>query len=126
MGYGYFGISHSVTISDETTRQERCKACGTLFEYTFSRAISGTGHNPFGLYVSAKRKTEEYLRAQLRRELATAVVPVHCPRCGVYQPPMVALLKVGLGITTSQTDMHANGQPRTETTHGKLHARRTQ
>jgi hypothetical protein len=94
----YFWVTHTVTMSGEVTRRERCEACGTLFQYAISRTVSGSAHNPWGIFgAGARLEAEERARKHLKHRLATAVEPVHCPRCGNYQTAMVRFLRRKLG-----------------------------
>jgi hypothetical protein len=96
--FAYFWKTHTATISGETTRRERCEACANLFQYTISRTVSGSAHNSFGVFGAfARQNAEQRARDHLQRRLATAVEPVHCPRCGIYQTPMVQVLRRRLG-----------------------------
>ena len=58
------------------------------------------GHSPFHLSntaAAAKAKAQERANANLKRALDEAIEPVHCPRCGIYQPDMVRVLQERFG-----------------------------
>jgi hypothetical protein len=94
----YFWKKHTATVSGETTRREQCEGCGTQFKYTVKRTVSDSAHDPYMLVSEdARRTAKNRARERLKRKLATAVEPVHCPRCGIYQTSMVKFLRRQLG-----------------------------
>jgi hypothetical protein len=58
------------------------------------REVQGGGHSAFYLNnAGAEASAQVRARANLTRALDEAIEPVHCPRCGIYQPDMVRILR---------------------------------
>jgi len=80
-------------------KQERCGFCNTAFEYNLRRNGMGNGHSPFLLNNGgAQRTADRRANIALQRAFDIAVEPVHCPRCGMYQPDMVKELRRRFGV----------------------------
>lgn len=98
-GGAYLGRTYTMTVSGSVSRRERCGYCSTPFEYNIRRNGMGNGHSPFLLNNSgAKQTAERRARKALEIAFAKAVEPVHCPRCGMYQPEMVGELERRFGV----------------------------
>jgi hypothetical protein len=97
-GFFYFYRTHTSLISGSAKRRERCANCSTVYEYKIERTAKGGGHSPFGLGNDTARLAAK-MRAEnnLARALEEDIEPVSCPRCGEFQPKMVALLKARHG-----------------------------
>jgi hypothetical protein len=75
-------------------RRESCVGCSSIFEYEIKGAASGGGHSSFLLNnAGAEVSAESRARANLIRALDEAIEPVHCPKCGIFQPKMVQVLR---------------------------------
>src|SRR5579885_1765032 len=93
MGF-YFYRTYTAWASGSQTRHVKCSNCSCEFEYEIPRIVAGGGHSPFMLDNSRAAKSAKSLaRVNLLRALDEAIEPVHCPRCGIYQPAMVRALR---------------------------------
>src|SRR5262249_15580565 len=93
-GIFYFWRSHTAIVSGSITRREQCRGCSCLFEYEITCTATGGGHSPFLLTdATAKAAAEKRARINLSLALNEAIEPVHCPRCGIFQPDMVRVLR---------------------------------
>lgn len=93
-GFAYLGRTYTSTVSGTRKKRERCGYCDTAFEYSLRRNGMGNGHSPFLLNNGGAQQTaERRAKIALERAFAVAVEPVHCPRCGMYQPDMVQELR---------------------------------
>jgi hypothetical protein len=95
----YFWRSHYASVSGSTTRRERCVNCSCIFEYDVKCHAQGGGHAPFLLGNGAASVTaSQRAYANLSRALKETISPVHCPRCGIFQPNMVRALREQHGV----------------------------
>jgi hypothetical protein len=94
----YFGRTYTATVSGSRTLRERCVNCSHTFEYDVTCVSTGYGRSPYflineGVAAGAKK----HATANLDRALDNPVAPVHCPYCGIFQPSMVRMLRMGYG-----------------------------
>jgi hypothetical protein len=79
-------------------RRVKCVGCSYVFEYEITRVVQGGGHSAFFLNNrGAAADAQERAKAKLQCALDEAVEPFYCPKCGIYQPDMVRVLRERLG-----------------------------
>ena len=93
-GFFYFYRTYTATVSGSQKRRVKCANCSCEFEYEITRTVAGGGHSAFMLNnAGAAESAKTRARHNLMRALDEAVEPMHCPRCGIYQPAMVQVLR---------------------------------
>lgn len=94
----YIYRTYTATVSGSVLKRVRCEGCSSEYGYELQRTALGGGHSPFWLNnAGAARAAHERARANLSRALDQDIEPVFCPKCGLFQPDMVALLRKRLG-----------------------------
>jgi hypothetical protein len=89
-----WGIQHTATVLGSVTRDVKCKECGTVYYYALTRCASGS---KTALILADQRPAEstaaELARVNIRHRLRSAIDPVACPSCGLFQPSMVRSMR---------------------------------
>jgi hypothetical protein len=94
MFFLFTGNKYTTTVSGTIRKHVQCRACGTSYDYQMKRKGKGAALSPYFLdNEGAATYSEEKARKSLDEKLTHEVEAVPCPRCGFYQPDMVALLR---------------------------------
>jgi predicted RNA-binding Zn-ribbon protein involved in translation (DUF1610 family) len=94
----YLYRTYTATVSGSRTWRVKCVGCSHVFQYEITRVVQGGGHSPFFLNNRvAAADAQERAKAKLQRALDEAVEPFYCPKCGIYQPDMVRVLRERYG-----------------------------
>jgi hypothetical protein len=97
-GFAYFYRTYTTTVSGSARKRVRCEGCSMEYGYEMRRIAQGGGHSAFGLTNSgAAAAANERARTNLAHALDRDIEAVFCPKCGLYQSDMVALLRKRLG-----------------------------
>jgi hypothetical protein len=90
----YFWGSHTARQTGSLLKRVECVDCSHVFGYQLTRTGVGYGHAPLTLGGEGAAKIAG-IRAnnELHDALKQGVDPVPCPRCGIFQPDMVQLLR---------------------------------
>jgi hypothetical protein len=119
----YAGRTFTAEVSGSKTKHVQCVGCKTSYTYTVSGRAKGKGHAPY--YIgeeSAKQRAFSNARVNLERRLASRIEPVHCGRCGSYQPDMIQeLRRRRYADDNAATDYNAFARLRVEMSRDKLY-----
>ena len=91
----YLGNTYTATAAGSVLKLVHCEQCNHEFGYKMSRKAAGDAFSTLGLSNQrAADAAETQAGKRLQRKLAKSCDPVPCPECGLYQPEMVARLRV--------------------------------
>lgn len=90
----YVGRRYTATVRGSRTKHVTCEGCGHRYQYQVESEGSGTGESAYFLNnEGAQQRARERAQASLDSRLERAREAVACPRCGLFQAYMVALLR---------------------------------
>jgi hypothetical protein len=88
------GETSVCTATSAATKVATCEKCRQRYSYVAVREAKGAGLNFLCL---AQREADEQARVEAERalqyELARAIAPVPCPRCGWFQANMLPIAR---------------------------------
>jgi hypothetical protein len=88
------GMSYTTTATGNAARTVHCENCGEQFLFDVERKAEATRISLFFLNMAGARAgATADADEKLSDKLYNDVEPVPCPRCGLYQPDMVAFLR---------------------------------